>query len=233
MSTRICWAFASAAATLLCIAAAPAHSAPPASAATRPTFAKHVAPILYENCVSCHRTGEVAPFPLLTYGDAKKRAAVVAAVVAGRVMPPWKPRPGHGDFQDDCRLTGAQIETLKRWAGTGAVPGNLADLPPAPTFKTGWQLGPPDKILRLPERFAVPAEGPDVYQHFVFPLGEPRERYLRAIEIRPGNRRVAHHAIGILDKSGTARELDKKTPEPGYRGMGGGAGFLPAGFTPG
>ena len=210
MSTRVCRAFAFATiAAIFCSAALPARSAPPKSDAPRPTFAKHVAPILYENCVSCHRTGEVAPFPLLTYGDAKKRAALVAAVVAQGIMPPWKPRPGHGDFQYERRLSDAQIATLKRWAETGAAPGNLAELPPAPQFKTGWQLGPPDKILRLPERFAVPAEGPDVYQHFVFSLGEPKDRYLRGIEIRPGNRRVAHHAIGLMDKSGKARELSR------------------------
>lgn len=234
MSVKPLFAVAAASVALACaVAVAPARSAGQDSAApARPTFAKHVAPILYKNCVTCHRPGEVAPFSLQTYADAKKRAAMIAAVAQQGVMPPWKPRPGHGEFRYERRLTEAQIATLKRWAETGAAPGNLNALPPAPTFKTGWQLGPPDKILRLPEPFRIPAEGRDVYQHFVFSLGKPRDRYLRAIEVRPGNRRVAHHAVGILDRSGKARELDAKTPEPGYRGMGG-AGFLPAGFTPG
>jgi hypothetical protein len=124
------------------------------------------------------------------------------------------------------------VATLKRWSETGAPEGDRAATPPPPKFKDGWQLGTPDVILKMPQAFAVPAEGADVYQHFVFPLGLTRERYLRGIEVRPGNPRVAHHAVGLLDRSGKARQLDAASPEPGYRGMGG-PGFLPSGFTPG
>jgi mono/diheme cytochrome c family protein len=200
--------------------------------AAAPTFSRDIAPILYENCVTCHRPGEVAPFSLLTYADAKKRAALLAAVTEKRVMPPWKPKPGHGAFQNEMRLTDAQIDTLKRWAANGAPEGNPTDLPAPPRFPEGWKLGQPDLILRMDRPFPIPAEGPDVYQHFVFSLGAPKERYLRGIEVRPGNRRVAHHAVGLLDSSGTARRKDAETAEPGYRGMGS-PGFLPVGFTPG
>src|SRR5947209_10524809 len=91
-----------------------------AAAAAPPTFTKDVAPILYKNCVSCHRPGEVAPFSLITYEDAAKRATLIATATAKRYMPPWKPEPGYGEFQDERRLSEAQIATLQHWAACGA-----------------------------------------------------------------------------------------------------------------
>jgi mono/diheme cytochrome c family protein len=197
-----------------------------------PTFNRDVAPILYKNCVRCHRPDNIAPFPLLTYEDAKKRATLIAHVTEKRLMPPWKPKPGHGEFQEEMRLTPTELAILRQWTEKGMPEGNPSDLPQPPRFKEGWQLGTPDMILKQSKPFTIPAEGRDIYQHFVFPLGLTKERYLKAVEVRPGNRRVVHHAVGLLDKSGTARKLDAKTPEPGYPGMGS-SGFLPAGFTPG
>ena len=104
-----------------------------AGAATAPvTFTRDIAPILYQRCIACHRPGEVAPFPLLTYADAAKRAALIAQVTATRYMPPWKPEPGYGDFEGARGLTRAEIEAIRRWAATGAPEGNPADLPPVP-----------------------------------------------------------------------------------------------------
>lgn len=198
---------------------------------TNPTFHKEVSRILHQHCVACHREGEVGPFPLLTYDDARKRADLIAEVVQSQAMPPWKPDAGHGEFLEERRLTTAQIKLLEKWAELGAPEGDKQDAPPPPKFKTGWQLGKPDIILKMPEAFAVPAEGRDVYMHFVFPLNLTKEVYLRGVECRPGNRKVAHHAVGILDSSGSARKFDEKHPGPGYPGYG--PGFIPSGFTPG
>ncbi len=120
-----------------------------------PTYHKDVAPILHTHCATCHRENEVAPFPLLTYGDARKRADLINEVVVQHTMPPWKPDEGHGEFLEERRLTEAQITTLSRWAEAGAPEGNIADASPAPRFKTGWQLGKPDIILKMPEAFQV------------------------------------------------------------------------------
>lgn len=196
-----------------------------------PTFHKEVSRILHEHCAACHRADEVGPFPLLTYDDARKRASLIREVVTSRTMPPWKPDADHGEFLEDRRLTDSQIETLSRWAQAGAPEGDRRDAPPPPRFPTGWQLGKPDLILKMPEAFSVPAEGRDVYMHFVFPLNLTQEVYLRGIECRPGNRKVAHHAVGIIDTSGNAKKLDEKHEGPGYPGYG--PGFIPAGFTPG
>src|SRR5580704_12052025 len=112
--------------------------------APHPTFTRDVAPILYHHCATCHHPGEVAPFSLLTFQDAAKRAKLIATVTASRYMPPWQPEPGYGHFQGERRLPDADIATLRRWAEAGAPQGDPAHLPPAPHFREGWQLGTPD-----------------------------------------------------------------------------------------
>jgi hypothetical protein len=205
--------------------------AAPLFAADPPTFHKDVAPILYSQCAGCHRDGQVGPFPLLNYRDARKRAKQIARVTTDRTMPPWKPDAGHGDFRDARTLTAAQIATLKEWAAADTPEGNPKDGPPPPKFKDGWQLGKPDIVLKMKEPFTVPADGRDIYHHFVFPMNLTKDIHVAGVECRPGNPKVAHHAVGLLDTSGTARKLDEKTKEPGYGGLN--QGFLPAGFTPG
>src|SRR5713101_6767644 len=106
-----------------------------------PTYNDDIAPILYQNCATCHRPGEVAPFSLLTYQDAAKRASLIAAAVGGRFMPPWKAEPGYGSFANERRLTDAQIALIKDWAKAGAPEGDAADKPQPPKFADGWQGG--------------------------------------------------------------------------------------------
>src|SRR5437588_1910594 len=192
------------------------------------TYSKDIAPILYKNCVACHRRGEVAPFPLESYQDAAKRARLLAEVAPSRYMPPWKPEPGYGDFRGARRLTDQEITLLRRWAETGMLRGNDADLPPAPTFAEGWRMGEPDMVLRMPQPFTVRADGPDVFQTFVLPMNLPKDQYVCGFEFRPGNRRVLHHSVSYLDNSGIARRLDAADPAVGYSSFGG-PGFTPSG----
>jgi cytochrome c553 len=197
------------------------------SAAT-PTFTKDVAPILWKNCASCHRPGEVGPFPLLSYANVAKRADFLAEVTASRRMPPWKAEPGYGSFHDARLLSDADIATLAAWAKAGAPEGNAADLPAAPRFTEGWQLGEPDLVVSMPEAFSIPAGGRDIYQCFVLPLGLDADQAVSAFEFRPGNRKVVHHAVLFLDNSGQARKKEASEKGPGYRSFGG-PGFLPSG----
>jgi hypothetical protein len=207
--------------------ATPAVVAPSARPGGTLTFSKDVAPILMNNCASCHRLGEVAPFPLLSYEDAKKRARQIALVTERRLMPPWK-ADSHGEFQDERRLTEEQIGVLRRWAEAGAPEGKAADLPPAPKFTEGWQLGEPDVVIEPDAPYALAAEGEDVYRCFVVPTKYAEDRYIAALEVRPDNRRVVHHLIAFLDTSGAARQLDAKDAGPGYTAFGG-VGFAPSG----
>ncbi len=192
-----------------------------------PTFNRDIAPIIFQNCASCHRPGEVAPFPLLTYQDAQKRAQQIAAVTEARVMPPWK-ADSHGEFVHERRLTSEQIGTIKRWADQGAKEGAPSDAPKPPTFAEGGGLGKADVYFQPPEAYKLDAEGRDVYRCFVIPTNYAEDRYVTALEVKPGNRNVVHHVLVFLDSSGAARKLDEKDPGPGYSTFGG-VGFIPSG----
>jgi len=183
------------------------------------TFNRDVAPILFGNCVTCHRPGEVAPFSLLTYDDARRRARLIATAVSSHVMPPWQPDSGEDEFEGDRRLSRSEIATLVRWADEGAVEGEPAQRPVPPVFTPGWQLGSPDLVLTMPEPFAVPADGPDVFRNFVLPIPLSDRRYIRALEFRPGNPRALHHARMLLDDTGDIRRRDEEDPAQGFGGM--------------
>ena len=192
------------------------------------TFNKQVAPILWKNCASCHRPGEIGPFSLITYKDAAKRADFIKEITADRRMPPWKPDPSYGHFRDVRRLSDDDIKTLARWADAGAPEGDPNDLPPQPKFADGWQLGSPDLVLKMPKTFNVPASGRDIYRNFVIPISIDKDQTVAAVEFRPGNRRVVHHALLFLDAFGQARKRDGGDGQPGYATFGG-IGILPTG----
>src|SRR5882757_9325082 len=120
-----------------------------------PTFNKDIAAILYQNCATCHRPGEVAPFSLLTYRDAAKRASLIATVTAKHYMPPWKAEPGYQHFQDERRLTDPQIRIISEWARNGAPEGDPQQKPVHPQFAAGWQAGKPSTVLSMPQPFHV------------------------------------------------------------------------------
>ena len=189
-------------------------SAPPA-----PTFTRDVAPLLYAQCVSCHRPRGSAPFSLLTYGDAAPRGQQLVRAVTSRVMPPWKPEPGHSEFVGARRLTSEQIAVITRWVETGAAEGDPANLPRAPRFREGWQLGQPDLVITMPETYVLAASGHDVFRNFVVAVPRIGRRYVAAWEFRPGNAAVVHHATIGLDRRGAARALDDRDPAPGYEGV--------------
>ncbi len=161
-----------------------------------PTFHRDIAPILYAQCAGCHHPGEVAPFSLLTYTDAAKRARLIAEVTQKRIMPPWQPEPGYGHFAHERRLTSVEIATLQRWATTGALEGNPREGPAPPDYPAnGWTLGQPDLVVQIPEAYTIAADAPDQYQCFAVPFSLGKDRYVRAVEFRPSNRRVVHHAL--------------------------------------
>jgi hypothetical protein len=188
----------------------------------QPTYAKDVAPLLQKNCLECHRRGQIGPFGLETYEQARKRAADIAAIVEHRKMPPWKASPHVGlKFKDERTLPEADIATLAAWAAAGAPEGDPRDLPPPPTFSEEWVLGTPDLVVDIGTDFTVPAGGPDIYRCFVVPTQLPEDVYVTASEFRPGNRRVVHHILAFVDISGKARERDQADPEPGYPCLGG------------
>ncbi len=183
-----------------------------------PTFSKDIAPIIFKNCTSCHRPGEAAPFALQSYADVKKRGELIEHVVSTKLMPPWKAAPADVPFKRERRLSDDDISLITRWVKAGMSEGDRRDLPPLPEFPKGWQLGAPDLILKMPEAFTVPAEGPDIYRNFVVQTNLAEERWVRAIEFRPGAPAVVHHTLFFVETSGRARQLDAADPQPGFRG---------------
>src|SRR6267378_1503846 len=190
----------------------------PMPAAQQATFNRDIAPIVFRYCAPCHRPGEAGPFPLLTYADAKAHARQIAVVVSKRFMPPWLPEPQEFGFADELRLSEEQIALIQKWVEQGAVEGVPTDLPPAPQFVPGWQLGRPDEILEAEKPYTLPASGSDIYWNFIFRTPVDRTRWLKAIEIRPGDKPVVHHANILVDRNQSARRLEPE-PRGGFPGM--------------
>jgi hypothetical protein len=194
-----------------------ARGVEPVRGKVAPTYTRDVAPILQKKCQSCHRRGQVGPFALENYEQARKRAADIAFVAEDRQMPPWKPEPGVGPkLKHDQSLSLAEVAVLQAWAEAGAPKGDEKNMPPAPKFTEGWTLGTPDLVIEPAEDFHVPASGPDTYRCFVIPTNLTQLTYLKAIEFRPGNPRVVHHMSVFLDARGLGRALDASEPGPGY-----------------
>ncbi len=204
--------------------------APRDRAAKVPTYAENVAPILNRACVDCHRPGEVAPFSLIGYNDAKKRSAMIAAVTEAKLMPPWKAVAGYNHFLDESRLSTEELDTLKRWHAGGAPRGNAKKEPKLPAFKSEWKLGTPDVVLAPEKAYTMPAEGQDIYRNFVVKTDFKEPTWVRAVDVRPGNAKVVHHVIVFLDERGQSLPLEaaQKDGQPGYSTFGG-VGFLPSG----
>jgi tetratricopeptide (TPR) repeat protein len=182
------------------------------------TFNKDIAPLFFQHCATCHRPGESGPFPLLSYKDAKSHARQIAAVTQSRFMPPWLPGPGEFKFADELRLSDAQIATIAHWVEQGALEGAPSDLPPTPKFAEGWQMGTPDLVIKAEKPYQLPASGTDQYWNFIFRTPVNRTRWLKAIEIRPGDKRVVHHANVLVDRLQSAR-AQEPSPGAGFGGM--------------
>jgi len=197
------------------------------------SFNKDIAPILFNNCATCHRPiegspsvkgGDVlcvagAPFSLLDYESARARAREIAEATLTRAMPPWLPEAGHGDFVNARRLDDDQIALIQRWVEQGAPEGDPADRPTVPAFPDGWQLGTPDLVLKSAESYTLEPGKGEVFRNFVFPVPSSPTRYVRAIEFRANNPRVLHHANVAVDPERVSRRLDRADPGPGFAMM--------------
>jgi hypothetical protein len=162
-----------------------------------PTFSRDIAPIFFKHCTGCHRPKDIAPMSLLDYKSARPWAKAIRASVTSGKMPPWFADPKYGHFANDARLLPTEIAAVKAWADAGAPEGDPSQLPPQPTFVEGWQVGKPDIIIDIGEDFKV-TPGEDAYEHFTVPTNFKEGVWIRAAEIKPGNREVVHHAHVLL-----------------------------------
>ncbi len=193
---RLFCAFVAAGVLVLSVAiGATSDGQAPSGTASVPTFTRDVAPILYKNCVACHRAGEIAPMSLMTYNDVRPWARGIRQAVAQGVMPPWHADAPDGTFENERRLTAAEKDVIARWVAGGAPQGDPKDLPPAPQLTEGWRIGKPDAVFEMAEDYAVPASGTIEYEYFYIPTNFTEAKWLQAIEVRPGNRELVHHVL--------------------------------------
>jgi len=183
------------------------------------TFRSDVAPIVYEHCVPCHHPDGAGPFSLIRYEDVREHARDIVKVTSRHYMPPWPPERGEVRFVGERGLTDTQIDLIRRWVAENMVEGDASAPPPPPISQEGWQLGQPDVVLTMPRAYTLAAEGEDVFRNFVFPVPGAASRYVRAIEILAGNKRVVHHANVIVDRTDGSRRRDEADPEVGFAGM--------------
>ena len=168
--------------------------------ATQPqtTYTRDVAPILQRSCENCHRVGQIGPMPLQTYEQVRPWVRAIAQRVAAREMPPWAidRHVGIQTFKDDPSLTDAEIATIVKWADAGAPQGNPADMPKPRQFVDDdiWHIGKPDLVVTSP-RHIVPKEASDWWGSYYVPTGLTEDRYIKAIESKPGKAKVVHHLL--------------------------------------
>ncbi len=193
------------------------------------TFNKDIAPVIYRNCSSCHRPGEAAPFPLLSYQDVAKKGKTIGKVTASHRMPPWKPEPASYAYRDERRLKEKEIALIQAWLKAGMPEGAAAERPEEPKFASGWRLGEPDLAVEMPAPYHVPADGPDIYRNLAVPLGLTEEKWITAIDMRPSARAVVHHVLYFADGNGRIHDKPQQGTEPGFNGMRAGGASIPLG----
>jgi hypothetical protein len=170
--------------------------------AASPTFYRDVLPVLQTRCQECHRAGQMAPMPLTTYQEVRPWAKSIRQMVRSKTMPPWFADPCCGKFSNDRSLTQAEIDAIAQWVDAGSPAGDPKSAPAAPTWPSTWNLGTPDATFEIPKPFHVPAKGPVDYQRFVVPLGFQEDRWIQAVEVRPGARAVVHHVVVYIRERG-------------------------------
>ena len=191
-----------------CLVSFSLQAAPPV------TFTHDVAPILYKHCVACHHPNDIAPMSLLTYKDARPWAASIKQAVVSGKMPPWKADPHFGKWSNDPRLSDAEIAAIKAWTEGEKLEGEPKEMPAVPSFPDGWKIGKPDAVIAIPEH-KLEGTGPDEYTYVTVPTNFTEDRWIVAAELRPGNRRVVHHAhVFVVEKQEEPKSADRKKDDP-------------------
>ena len=192
------------------------------AAGSAPAFNRDVLPILRNRCQQCHRPGQVAPMSFSTYEQARPWAKAIREAVALKKMPPWFAEPGYGPFSNDRSLSAQEIDTLVKWADSGAAEGDRPDAPPATQPADDWNIAKPDAVVEMPRPFPIPAAGDVDYQYIVVPTGFTGDKWVGKAELRPGNRALVHHAVVYIREPGSSWLREARPGIP----------YVPPGATP-
>lgn len=167
------------------------------------TYADDVAQIIFDNCTSCHHSGGIGPFPLMTYSDVSSMTSMIQTEINNGNMPPWSPNEHYSDFAMSRSLTAAEITTINDWINNGSPQGNPANTPAAPVYNNNAVLGTPDLSLRIPTYISKATSGNDDYVCFSIPTGLTQSQTIQALEVIPGNPEIVHHVLAYIDPNGT------------------------------
>lgn len=179
-----------------------------------PDWSSQVANIIYKNCSSCHREGNIAPFTLMSYEDAVDNAFSIQTVVNAHIMPPWPPDPSFRHFANEAVLSQSDLDAINEWVDAGTPSGDLSTAPSPPVFNNASQLDDIDETIQIPAyttQFDV-----DEYRYFVIPSGYTETKYLNAIEVFPGDWSIVHHVDIYFDSTGHSAQMDADDPLPGF-----------------
>ena len=197
------------------------HFPPPGNTpVSGPTFSNEIVRIFQAHCQTCHHPGDIAPFSLMTYAQAQAFASDIKLMTQTHQMPPWKPATACSELADPRVLTQDEIDLIGKWVDNGAPEGNARDLPPPLEFSGGWALGQPDLVLASETPYQPPATG-DMYRCFTMPTNLTADKFVSAIDVRPGDRNSVHHVIAFIDTTGESAALEGKDGAAGYPCFGG------------
>ena len=194
------------------------------------TYSADIAEIVYQKCSSCHRPGEIGPMSLTNYDEVKSWGSMIKYVTTNKIMPPWQTDPTYSTFLGENYLSEDEISTISEWVDGGMLQGDVNEEPEFPDFPEGSVLGEPDLVLEMEEEWLHEGNNQDNYRYFVLPTNLVEDRIVKAVEFRPGNSKIVHHALLFEDLEGEAAAKDAATPEYGFDGFGsfsdGGAGDI-------
>ena len=176
------------------------------------TFTKDIAPILNRNCVACHRPGNIAPMSLRTYEEVRPWSEMIREKVVSRQMPPWHAAPGEIEFSNDRRLSDEEIKKITAWVDQGISEGDTNDLPEPPSFSEAWQIGQPDAVFAMDQDYTLDTDLVDHYLYFRIPTNFKEDKWVQAVEFRPGNSKVVHHAVAYIETPEHAAQERRLNP---------------------
>ena len=178
------------------------------------TFHKDVEPLLQKSCQECHRPGEIAPMSLLTYEQVRPYAKAIKSAILQKTMPPWPADPHFSKFENDRSLTADEVATISAWVDSGAKEGAKSEAPAPRKWIEGWNITKPDVVIKMPMPFEIAAKGEVEYQYIVVPSGLTEDKWIQAVEVRPSDRTVVHHAVIYLREPGSKWMMDAKPGVP-------------------
>jgi len=174
------------------------------SASAEITYSRDVAPILYQKCTGCHHPNDIAPTSLMDYKAVSPWARAIREAVVLKRMPPWFADSATGHFSNDPSLSGSEKQIITDWVEQGAKEGNPGDMPTAPSYVDGWHIGKPDVVFDIGQDHVIRSTSADEYVYFTVPTNFTEGHWVQAVELRPGNRKVLHHAHVQCRRAGSA-----------------------------